>query len=206
LERHQEIPLHRPLTPPTLASQPSAKVCHLSSDPLPKFAFRTRLWCIGALTRPVAEMPVSAHTTDIDMQTMIEETPVIRKTKELCQTILDQPSMQSIRQRIDAFMNDESSKAQYETLVTKGQALQQKQQQSEQLSGEEIAEFEQQRDALLKNPVARGFLDAQEELHEVKHSIHEYVNKTLELGHLPSEEDMQEGGCGHGGCGCGHSH
>ena len=36
------------------------------------------------------------------MQTTIEETSVLQKTKELCQAILDQPNMQSIRQRIDA--------------------------------------------------------------------------------------------------------
>jgi cell fate (sporulation/competence/biofilm development) regulator YlbF (YheA/YmcA/DUF963 family) len=139
------------------------------------------------------------------METMIEETPVLRKTKELCQTILEQPNMKSIRERIDAFMGDENSRNQYENVVNKGQALQQKQQQAERLTGEEIADFEKQRDQLLQNPVARGFLDAQEELHEVKHSIHQYVNKTLELGRIPSEADMQEG-CGHGGCGCGHSH
>lgn len=141
----------------------------------------------------------------LNMEITIEETPVIRKTKELCQTILDQPAMKSIRQRIESFMGNEQARAQYDDLVTKGQALQQKQQLSMQLSGEEIADFEQHRDKVLENPVARAFLDAQEELHEIKHSIHQYVNKTLELGRMPSEEDLSEG-CGHGGCGCGHEH
>src|ERR1043166_8186895 len=139
----------------------------------------------------------------INMQTTIEETSVLQKTKELCQTILDQPNMQSIRQRIDAFMGDDQTRAQYDGLVTKGQALQQKEQASLPLSGEEVAEFEQHREALLSNPVAKGFLDAQEELHEVQESVHQYVNKTLELGRLPSEEDLNGGGCGHG-CGCHH--
>ena len=137
------------------------------------------------------------------MPSQTEETAVMQKTKELCQTILDQPNMRSIRQRIDAFMVDEPTRAQYDSLVGKGQALQQKQQTSQPLSDEEIADFELHRDTLLKNPVARGFLDAQEELHEVKHSVHQYVNKTLELGRLPSEEDLNGGGCGnHGGHGC----
>ena len=139
------------------------------------------------------------------MQTTTEETPVLQKTRELCQTILDQPNMQSIRHRIDAFMGDEQTRAQYDSLVTKGQALQQKQQLSMQLSGEEIADFEQHRDQVLNNPVAKGFLDAQEELHELQHSVQKYVKKTLELGRMPSEEDLEES-CGHGGCGCGHGH
>src|SRR3954447_9694664 len=120
------------------------------------------------------------------MQTTIEETLVIRKTKELCQTILDQPNMQSIRQRIDAFMDDEKSRNQYDGLMSKGQALQQKQQNSMPLNGDEVSDFEQHREALLNNPVAKGFLDAQEELHQVQESIQLLVTKTLELGRIPS--------------------
>ena len=135
------------------------------------------------------------------METMIEETPVMQKTKELCQTILDQPNMQSIRQRVDAFMGDEQTRAQYDALMTKGQALQQKQQMSMPLSGGEITDFEQSREKLLGNSVARGFLDAQEELHQVQESIQKYITKTIELGRMPSDEEMSGGSCG-SGCGC----
>src|SRR5436853_7463170 len=124
------------------------------------------------------------------MQTMIEETPVVQKTKELCQAIVEQPNMQSIRQRIDAFMADEKTRGQYDGLMTKGQALQQKQQMSMSVTPEEVADFEQHRENLLGNSVARGFLDAQEELHQVQESIHQYVSKTLELGRVPSDEEM----------------
>ena len=137
------------------------------------------------------------------MQTLTEETPVLQKTKELCQAILDQPNMQSIRKRIDAFMGDEKARGQYENLVTKGQALQEKEQMSAPLSQEEINAFEKQREAVFNNPVARNFLDAQEELHNVQATIQQYVNKTLELGRMPTDEDLGGGGCGHG-CGCHH--
>jgi len=137
------------------------------------------------------------------MQTLTEETTVLQKTRELCQAILDQPNMQSIRQRIDAFMGDEKARGQYDTLVTRGQALQEKEQMSAPLSREEINEFEKQREAVFNNPVARNFLDAQEELQNVQTTIHQYVNKTLELGRMPTEEDLGGGSCGHG-CGCHH--
>src|SRR5258708_7873414 len=116
------------------------------------------------------------------MQTAIEESPISLKTKELCQTILEQPNMQDIRQRIDAFMADDKTRAQYDGLMAKGQALQEKQQNSLPLGGEEVTNFEQHRETLLNNPVARGFLDAQEELHQVQESITKLVSKTLELG------------------------
>ena len=141
------------------------------------------------------------------MASTIEETLITRKTRELCQTLLDEPGMKALRQRIDNFMADETTRAQYDGLIAKGQVLQQKQQMSTPLTGEEISDFEAHRDSLLKNPVAREFLDAQQELHQVQESIHKQVSKTIELGRLPSEEELSEGCCGHGGqggCGCEH--
>jgi cell fate (sporulation/competence/biofilm development) regulator YlbF (YheA/YmcA/DUF963 family) len=137
------------------------------------------------------------------MPTTTEETQITAKTKELCQAILDEPNMRSIRQRIDTFMADEKTRSAYDGLIEKGQALQQKQQTAQPLSNDEIVEFEKTRDSLMMNPVARGFLDAQEELHSVQESIQQYVNKTLELGHVPTEDELGGGGCGHG-CGCHH--
>ncbi|MGA2854255.1 MAG: YlbF family regulator [Verrucomicrobiota bacterium] len=133
------------------------------------------------------------------MPTKIEE-----KTRELCQTIVDQPETASIRRRIDTFMADEAARGQYETVMSKGNALHEKQHNGQTLDGVEIADFESHRDALLKNPAARGFLDAREELHELQHFIQKHVSKTLELGRVPTEADIEEESCGHGGCGCKH--
>ena len=137
------------------------------------------------------------------MQTETTTDVITEKTRELCETILATPTMGSIRSRIDTFMADDKAKNQYETVMSKGQALQDKQQQGKTLSGEEISDFEKHRDALLGNPVARGFLYAQEELLDINHSVQTLVSKTLELGHVPSGEDLEEGSCGHG-CGCHH--
>jgi cell fate (sporulation/competence/biofilm development) regulator YlbF (YheA/YmcA/DUF963 family) len=132
------------------------------------------------------------------MPTKIEE-----KTRELCQTIIAQPEMVSIRRRIDTFLSDASARGQYETVTAKGQALHEKQHQGKTLEAVEISDFEKKRETLLANPVARGFLDAQEELHEIQHLIQKQVSKTLELGRIPTAEDLEEGSCGNG-CGCHH--
>jgi len=132
------------------------------------------------------------------MSTKIEE-----KTQELCQTIIAEPEMISIRSRIDTFLADASARGQYETLMGMGQALQEKQQHGQPLAPAEISDFEKSRESLLANPIARGFLDAQEEIHEIQHSIQKKISKTLELGRLPTAEDLEEGSCGHG-CGCHH--
>jgi cell fate (sporulation/competence/biofilm development) regulator YlbF (YheA/YmcA/DUF963 family) len=137
------------------------------------------------------------------MQATIEDTIVIQKTRELCQTIVDQPEFRSIRERVDAFLSDDAAKAQYQIVMEKGDALQHKQQMGMPLSGDEIAEFEQNREQLLGNAVASNFLDAQQEMHKLQESVMQYVGKTLELGRVPSVEDFPSGGCGPS-CGCGH--
>ncbi|MGH7993889.1 MAG: YlbF family regulator [Limisphaerales bacterium] len=140
------------------------------------------------------------------MTTQIEENAILEKTKALCQSIVDRLGMTSARRNINTFLADPNARSQYEAVVNKGKALQEKQAQGQQLESAEITDFEKHRDDLLNNPVARGFLDAREELHEIQHSIQKYVSKTLELGRVPEADDMEEDhSCGDGGCGC-HDH
>ena len=131
-------------------------------------------------------------------------TTIETKTNELCEAILEQLKTGGVRQRIDTFLADATARGAYESLMSKGQALQEKQQHGQDLDPVEISAFEKDRDALLKNPVAAGFLDAQEEMHDLQHSVQKTVAKTIELGRLPSAADL-ESSCGHGGCGC-HDH
>jgi cell fate (sporulation/competence/biofilm development) regulator YlbF (YheA/YmcA/DUF963 family) len=125
------------------------------------------------------------------------------KTNELCQAILEEIQTAGIRKRMDVFMADTTARGQYESLMSKGQALQEKQHHGQTLDAAEIASFESDREALLKNPVASSFLDAQEEMHAIESSVKKVVAKTIELGRIPLEEDLAEGSCG-SGCGCHH--
>ena len=135
------------------------------------------------------------------MSTTTTETPIVQATRALCRTILDQPEFKNVRRQVDAFMADESARAQYQVVIEKGEELQHKQQMGLPLTNDEIGEFEKNRTALVDNPVARGFLDAQQEMQKVQESVGQYVAKTFELGRLPTEEDFDSGSCG-SGCGC----
>jgi cell fate (sporulation/competence/biofilm development) regulator YlbF (YheA/YmcA/DUF963 family) len=135
------------------------------------------------------------------MQFSVEDGVVLQKTKELCQAILDQPEFQKLRQNLDAFMGNDDVRGQYQALSEKGESLQHRQQSGGQLSDDEIAEFERDRQSFLNNPVARGYLDAQQEMHRVQESVSHFVTKTFELGRVPEEADFE--GCGHG-CNCHH--
>ena len=129
------------------------------------------------------------------------DSPIIQATRELCRTIVDQPEFQAIRRQVDTFMANEEAKNQYQSVMEKGEALQQKQQMGVPLNNDEVSDFERTRELLVNNPVARGFLDAQQEMHKLQESVGQYVAKTFELGRLPTEEDLDSGNCGHG-CGC----
>lgn len=131
-------------------------------------------------------------------------TKVETKTRELCEAIIEHLETGGIKKRIDTFLGDSSARGQYESLMSKGQALQEKQHNGQALEPAEISGFETERDALLKNPVAAGFLDAQEEMHELQHLVQKHVGKTIELGRIPSAEDLNGGGSCGSGCGCHH--
>src|SRR6266581_9308624 len=135
------------------------------------------------------------------MEVITDNATVLQKTRELCQAILDQPDVPMIRRQVDAFLADESIKAQYQELSDRGAILQHKQQTGMPLDMAEIADFEKRREAFLGSPVAQGFLEAQQAMQTVQESVSQYVTKTFELGRMPEQEDFDS--CGHG-CGCSH--
>lgn len=135
------------------------------------------------------------------MTTTATENAVLEKTRELCQTILDQPEYQKLRAEVDAFFNNEQAQAAYQTLSSKGESLQHKQEQRLPLSGEEIADYEAQREQFFANPIARDFMAAQQAIHKMQETVAQHVAKTYELGRVPTDEDFEAGSCG-SGCGC----
>jgi len=138
------------------------------------------------------------------MSTLIDSPVLADKTRELCQALLEHPAFLSAQQRMRSFIADAQARAHYESVASKGQELRQRQQADGLISEGEVRAFEADRDALLRNPVARDFLQAQSDLEQLRQSIEQYIALTLELGRLPNEEDLGSCGCG-SGCGC-HSH
>ena len=137
----------------------------------------------------------------MNLKMQSEDTPVIQKTKELCQTILDQPAYQSIKTTIQTFLNDPSMSTHYQRLCDAQDALHHKHEHGELISDEEVAAFERDETEFLANPLAQQFIEAQRQMHKIEQTITGYVRKTFELGRMPTEDDFSEGGCGPS-CGC----
>lgn len=126
------------------------------------------------------------------------------KTVELCQLILDQPVFPELKSMITDFFADEEAMALYNNVIEKQRILQQKQQHGMPLTQEEVDAFENDREKIYVNPISRDFLYASQEFDKVQDLVIKHVIKTIELDRIPTEEDMEEGGCGCGGnCGCG---
>jgi cell fate (sporulation/competence/biofilm development) regulator YlbF (YheA/YmcA/DUF963 family) len=139
------------------------------------------------------------------MQTNVQtEDAIVQKTRELCETIVQQPQYQSIRQRVETFLADPEAQSQYECLSDLGQQLHDKQDQGLALTSAEIAAFDRQRETFSRNAVATAFVEAQEEMRQLQQRITQYVGKTLVLGAVPSREDLAGGGSCGSGCGCHH--
>ncbi|MDX1680581.1 MAG: YlbF family regulator [Akkermansiaceae bacterium] len=140
------------------------------------------------------------------MSAIAESQSVIEKTRELCESIVEDSNFKKLQGDVETFLNDESAKLQYQSVHQRGQELQNKQQSGVELSKQEIKEFEEAREELLGNDLVRNFLEAKTELENLQRVIVQHVGMTMEMGRVPSPEEVahETGGgcCGGGGEGC----
>lgn len=139
------------------------------------------------------------------------DSALIAKTRELCSQIISDPAYLKLQDKVERFLNDDAARLQYQSVHERGEELHHKQHAGIQLGAQEIREFESAREALFANEIATNFIEAQRELEQLQKIISRYVGMTLELGRVPSAEDLEEsssgccgGGGGGGGCGCSH--
>src|SRR5687768_10152654 len=113
------------------------------------------------------------------MDTKAKESPITQKALELCQAIVEQPDFVAVKHKLDAFMNDELLKFEYQQLNGLGDLLQMKQSRGLELAQEEIIKFEALREKLLSDPVAQGFMEAQEQMQQLHEVVQRFLNKTF---------------------------
>ncbi len=149
------------------------------------------------------------------MSIIAEDSSVMAKTRELCETIISDQEFTSLQEKMENFYGNEEASLQFQSLQELGDGLNQKQQAGVQLGEAEIKEFDDRKSELFKNAVVTDFLQAQQEIQVLQQSVSKYIGLTLELGRVPTEEDFAEasqgggccgggggGGCNSGGCGC----
>ena len=89
-----------------------------------------------------------------------QETPVVAKTKELCQTILDQPAYREIRKTVDDFLGNAQAVDHYRRLCDLQDLLRMKEDQGMEVTDSEMADYEKLEQEFLGNPLAQQFIEA----------------------------------------------
>ena len=135
------------------------------------------------------------------MSLIADDSVLMTTTKSLCSTLVEQPAFKALHGNVEAFLNNDEARLQYQSVHESGEALNNKQRSGVELSEGEISEFEQAREQLLQNTIVTDFMDAQKELQTVQQAVSKYVGLTLELGRVPTEEDFMAASGGGGCCG-----
>ena len=139
------------------------------------------------------------------MNTLIDKNDpeIVDKVTQLCSAILETEGYKACSSKIDAFLNDDAARSQFEEVQRKGTELEQQQQAGMQLDPEAVKEFEILRDKLEDTPAITEFFEAQSSLKAFHQNVAQHVELTLQLGKLPTKEDfVEQTGCCGGGCGC----
>ena len=126
---------------------------------------------------------------------------ILDKARELCSLILQSSEYRENVSKIDAFFNDKAAQAAYRDFSKLGEKLHQKQHAGE-LTQADIDGYDKEMAALRANSVTAEFMDAEETLNGIVSQISKLVGKTLELGRLPEPDELSDGCCNSGGCGC----
>lgn len=136
------------------------------------------------------------------MNILDDQSAVMTKTRELCELIAGDAEYKGLLEKVEAFLSNDDARQAYQSVHQQGQELNQKQQAGLQLAEAEIAEFESARGSLMENKVAAEFMEAQQGMETLQSAVGRYVGMTLELGRVPTAEDIAAasgGGCCGGG-------
>ncbi len=128
------------------------------------------------------------------------EALIEQKTRELCEAIVAYQDFPEMFRKMDAFMNDELAKFEFQMVNDRAQLLREKQSSGVPISPEELADFEALRDSALNKPVATDFLEAQEKMQVLQKMFYPMLSKTFEVGRVPVSDDFLNDCCNEG-CG-----
>jgi len=155
------------------------------------------LWSVDYIGETIQDCPM----TMIIGETTSNDADYKTKVKELCQTILDDPTLKEVFDGIDKFMEDDDAKELFTKMQSTAESLQMKQQSGLELTAGELEEYNKARDKMMENQVATAFVAAQNSIQKVHETIGKAVSMVFENGRVPTDEEFESHCCGSGGCG-----
>ena len=123
------------------------------------------------------------------------------KTRELCQFILEDPAFAAAFGSIDAFQEDKEAQGLYKSWQEKAAELHHMHHEGKEPSQSDVVEMERLKQTVMDNSVAADFVEAEDSVNDIFGTVMKLVQKTLQNGQIPTEDEMNEC-CSSGGCGC----
>ncbi|MFQ3577498.1 MAG: YlbF family regulator [Verrucomicrobiia bacterium] len=136
------------------------------------------------------------------IEPLAQDKVLLDSVRALCADLIASPAFAAHRRAVEEFMHDETARALFERATDFQLELNRKHSENEIISEVEEEEFEALRQEVLANARCRAFVEAQEDLKNTEATLHLYITRTLQLGRVPSEEELlpeQACGCGSGG-------
>lgn len=132
-------------------------------------------------------------TTTTEGVTSLED-----KARELCQFILESPDYLAAQGKIDIFDEDTGAQQLYQGWRETEMELHGKHQEGKEISDAEISDLETKRDAAMENSTVADFAEAEGSLNQMFSTVVKIVQKSLQEGSVPTDEELAEC-CGSGG-------
>ncbi|MDF1816290.1 MAG: YlbF family regulator [Verrucomicrobiales bacterium] len=136
-----------------------------------------------------------ATTTETAIPTLEE------KTRELCQFILEDPAYAAASGSIDTFQESEEAQKIYRNWQQKAAELHHMHHEGKEPEQSDIVELERLKQVVMDNQIAADFVEAEDSVNDIFGTVMKMVQKTLQNGSIPTEDDLNEC-CGNSGCGC----
>lgn len=129
---------------------------------------------------------------------------VEEKARELCEFVVSQDGYQEARNRVEAFMEDDGAKDLYRAWQEKGAEMHHRSHQGIEPGAPDVEELERLKGEVMGNQAAMGFVNAEGEMNQIFETVTTLLQKSLQLGHVPTAEELKASECcNSGGCGCG---
>lgn len=113
-------------------------------------------------------------------------------TTKLCNALASDQKIISAKARIGLFFQNADATKLFQEVNTYGEELRNKHLAGMPPTEEEIAKFDELRKAVVENDLARGFLEARQQIDEILGTINQFLGMSIDLGRAPSPEEVEE--------------
>jgi cell fate (sporulation/competence/biofilm development) regulator YlbF (YheA/YmcA/DUF963 family) len=117
---------------------------------------------------------------------------ILSATTALCDAIANAQPVVAAKARIGLFFQNPEASKLFEEVNSYGEELRNKHLAGMPPTEEEIAHFDELREAVVKNDLARGFLEARGTIESICQLISRHVGLAIDLGRAPTEEEVAD--------------